>query len=335
MNTLKTGTNIAHPILRSPDSNSGIRRKNSLTGQANLGHRKRTRLRPLVSWNGELVITAQNGEKMMKIDTRSVGNVSQVKGRKTVKQSVVQSNRTDKAQTDNVDADDVFDEGAQAAPVPVPIEQLTADCVTKINQEADNEVTAWLKIGKLVTDYVATFKKVKCKGDAYKILASSGCGHKDKQLRAYARCSELHHDLGEAAPKLPMTHYIAVLNHNINVETQLELLREAHDKKLSVSAFKERVAAAVPKKKVEKPVGDPVVAFQTAATDLLDAFSALHNSQPVKDDQPLPNLKIVQDAIIPMVRQMVASGYFRPDQCHPKKTDKTRFTMTLDKGVVI
>ena len=208
------------------------------------------------------------------------------------------------------------------AAVPVPLEQLVADYVPKINQVGAKGVMVWVETGKLVDDFAKVFRKHQYKGDAYKILAASqACAYQEKQLRYFAACYHLFCGLGEKAVEMPMTHYIVVLPQNLTYEEKGELLRAAHDEKLSVSELKERVSEMGKQKRRKKPVLNVKLAFEKEASHLFAVMLQVKKGDVANPQDAASNVGVVRDGLLPIIRMAVKYGYLHPQDLEMLLTD--------------
>jgi hypothetical protein len=126
--------------------------------------------------------------------------------------------------------------------------KLTEQYVGKINGVATNELASWKRLGQLIDEFVKKLNPngKKAKRDPYVLLSRHpSCVHQPGQLRNHHASFVLFTEFGgeDKAPKLPMTHYIAVLGKSLTIEKKRTLLKAAVDDELTVSELKARAYA--------------------------------------------------------------------------------------------
>jgi len=221
--------------------------------------------------------------------------VTKVAAAVTIENKAVQGIEGNQVQ-DQVQVVDLATGNIPPALTETQVKEITAQCVSDLNVQQDNEAQSWIEKGRLVAEYVKKItptltKKTNC----YNILAA----HPDstlqsQQLRYFHACAELYEKMGGEgrAPNLTMTAFVCVLPKKLTFSDKVRLLEQAETENLSICQLKERVKVAT---QHDKPVKDCSLPadiqkltkkFDSQSGRLFATLSALNDNN--KPEAPLP-----------------------------------------------
>lgn len=216
--------------------------------------------------------------------------------------------------------------GADPAQLGGRVKSLTTACVRKLNQEADNEQKTWLERGRLIVEFIAKVNPDGTKKlDVYTLLADhEESVHQAGQLRNYHAAYTLHQKLNTKgkAPRLSMTHFVAVLPKKLTLTRKEALLNEAEESHLSVSALKtkvnEELFKAKPAQKPTKEVGVEL-RLKVQAKGLYDLLIRFHRDAEA-GNATTEGRAIVIKALSRIIRFATQHRYLEQDQLASRKT---------------
>ena len=120
-------------------------------------------------------------------------------------------------------------------------EQMTKQYVDKINEAFDKSTESWVSIGQMVAEFVEIQKQKGIKEDACNRLSENPeIRVSGQMLRFYYNAYLLRQIVGTEI-KVSLTHWIAVLSHDIELSQKRLLLKKAENGKWSVVRLKQEV----------------------------------------------------------------------------------------------
>lgn len=165
--------------------------------------------------------------------------------------------------------------------------------IVVLNKLEEEGFRNWVEKGLEVNAFVAKAEDLGFKGDAYVHLANHPdalCGA--MQYRNFARCADLFHEFGgdSSAPKLPMTHFVQVLNKNLGMGEKRMLLQAAEDDKLSARDLQKLVKKSMgedenaPEKKSWEWTVKNLVAATNRTLELASMLLRVREAQTIPDE---------------------------------------------------
>jgi hypothetical protein len=200
-------------------------------------------------------------------------------------------------------------------------DDIRSSYVHRLNKLEEIGFNNWIEKGKQVIEFCAKAEKLGFKGDLYVHLANHPdalCGA--MQYRNFARCATLFHEFGgdSKAPKLPMTHYIQVLNKNLGMGEKRKLLRAAEDDKLSVRELQKLVTTSTGEENEAAPKKSWEWTVKYLAASTLRTFELASWLLNIRQTQTVPDE--VRDKLTVLVQLLIAEKLVAWDELKAEST---------------